>query len=131
MLNVKLPRLFKRPSNVCTNVQLLLSFDGLQCTERVIYFFLSVDRVQRLKDARSEAAKEIEELKAQKNSEYQNFVAQHSGQSDQSLGKVDQETETKIEEIREQAAEKKGDAVEKMMKAITVVETKVHENYRV
>jgi hypothetical protein len=29
-----------------------------------------------LKDARSEAAKEIEELKAQKNQEYQNFVAQ-------------------------------------------------------
>ena len=35
-----------------------------------------IDRVQRLKDARSEAAKEIEELKAQKNTEYQDFVAQ-------------------------------------------------------
>jgi vacuolar-type H+-ATPase subunit H len=35
-----------------------------------------LDRVQRLKDARSEAAKDIEELKAQKNTEYQNFVAQ-------------------------------------------------------
>lgn len=34
------------------------------------------DRIQRLKDARSEATKEIEELKAQKNQEYQNFVAQ-------------------------------------------------------
>ncbi|KAG2209263.1 hypothetical protein INT47_005555 [Mucor saturninus] len=88
-------------------------------------------RVQRLKDARSEAAKEIEELKAQKNTEYQDFVAQHSGQSDQSLSVVDQETEQKIEEIRRDAAEKKGDAVEKMMKAITNVETKRHENYRV
>lgn len=44
---------------------------------------------------------------------------------------VDQETEQKIEEIRRDAAEKKGDAVEKMMKAITKVETKPHENYRV
>lgn len=42
--------------------------------EFVIYTIL--DRVQRLKDARSEAAKEIEELKAQKNVEYQDFVAQ-------------------------------------------------------
>jgi V-type H+-transporting ATPase subunit G len=43
------------------------------------YLFSSfLDRVQRLKDARSEAAKEIEELKAQKNTEYQNSVAQVS-----------------------------------------------------
>jgi vacuolar-type H+-ATPase subunit H len=42
-----------------------------------LYFIKKyLDRVQRLKDARSEAAKEIEELKAQKNTEYQNFVAQ-------------------------------------------------------
>ncbi|GAN01190.1 v-type ATPase [Mucor ambiguus] len=88
-------------------------------------------RVQRLKDARSEAAKEIEELKAQKNTEYQDFVAQHSGQSDQSLGKVDQETEAKIEEIRAAASNKKQDAVDKMIKAITNVETKPHENYHV
>lgn len=35
-----------------------------------------LDRIQRLKDARSEATKDIEELKAQKNQEYQNFVAE-------------------------------------------------------
>ena len=45
------------------------------------FFFISfnliiIDRIQRLKDARSEATKEIEDLKAQKNLEYQNFVAQ-------------------------------------------------------
>jgi hypothetical protein len=35
-----------------------------------------IDRVQRAKDARLEATKEIENIKAQKNAEYQNFVAQ-------------------------------------------------------
>lgn len=35
-----------------------------------------LDRIQRLKDARSEATKDIEELKAQKNQEYQNFVSE-------------------------------------------------------
>lgn len=34
------------------------------------------DRIQRLKDARTEATKDIEELKAQKNQEYQNFIAE-------------------------------------------------------
>jgi vacuolar-type H+-ATPase subunit H len=34
--------------------------------------------VQRLKDARTEANKEIEEIKAQKNAEYQKFVSEVS-----------------------------------------------------
>jgi V-type H+-transporting ATPase subunit G len=46
-----------------------------------------LDRVQRLKDARSEAAKDIEELKAQKNTEYQNFVAQVNFSKQQKGGK--------------------------------------------
>lgn len=45
-------------------------------SKRGTHMFFVLDRVQRLKDARSEAAKEIEELKAQKNAEYQDFVAQ-------------------------------------------------------
>lgn len=41
-----------------------------------VYVCVYLDRIQRLKDARSEATKDIEELKAQKNQEYQNFVAE-------------------------------------------------------
>lgn len=37
--------------------------------------FRTVDRVQRLKDARSEAAKEIEEYKKQKEAEFKAFEA--------------------------------------------------------
>jgi hypothetical protein len=48
-------------------------------TSFLTYF---IDRIQRLKDARSEAAKDIEELKTQKNTEYQNFVTQVSLQTD-------------------------------------------------
>ncbi|KAI8997258.1 G subunit of V-type ATPase [Pilobolus umbonatus] len=88
-------------------------------------------RVQKLKDARSEAAKEIEELKAQKNKEYQQFVEQHSGQSDQSLSVVDQDTDVKIEGIRAAATENRQAAIDKMLQAIVKVETKAHENARV
>lgn len=41
-------------------------------------FAALLDRVQRLKDARTEANKEIEEIKAQKNAEYQKFVSEVS-----------------------------------------------------
>ncbi|ORY93972.1 G subunit of V-type ATPase [Syncephalastrum racemosum] len=88
-------------------------------------------RVQRLKDARSEAAKEIEELKAQKNAEYQNFVAQHSGTSDQSLSQVDQETDAKVSEIQASYEENKAKALEKMLEAITNVQAEPHINARV
>lgn len=37
-----------------------------------------VDRVQKLKDARSEAAKEIEEYKAKKEAEYKKFESEVS-----------------------------------------------------
>ena len=37
-----------------------------------------VDRVQKLKDARSEAAKEIEEYKAKKEAEYKKFETEVS-----------------------------------------------------
>ncbi|KAI7846898.1 G subunit of V-type ATPase [Circinella umbellata] len=88
-------------------------------------------RIQRLKDARSEANKEIEDLKAQKNLEYQNFVAQHSGASDASLGIVDQETDAKIAEIQSGFAEHKDVATEKLLGAIKRVEAKPHINVRV
>ncbi|ORX58985.1 G subunit of V-type ATPase [Hesseltinella vesiculosa] len=85
-------------------------------------------RIQRLKDARSEAAKEIEQLKSEKNAEFQNFVAQHSGESDQSLTKVDKETEEKIEEIRAAYAKNKDNAVEKLLEAVTMVDVTPHIN---
>ncbi|KAL1934264.1 hypothetical protein VTP01DRAFT_6446 [Rhizomucor pusillus] len=88
-------------------------------------------RIQRLKDARSEAAKEIEDLKAQKNQEYQNYIAQHSGASDQSLSIVDQETDAKIAEIQSKFAENKEAAIQKMIDAIINVEAKPHPNARV
>ncbi|KAI9262166.1 G subunit of V-type ATPase [Phascolomyces articulosus] len=88
-------------------------------------------RIQRLKDARSEAAKEIEDLKAQKNLEYQNFVAQHSGASDASLGVVDQETDAKIAEIQSAFAANKETASDKILEAVKRVEAKPHINVRV
>ncbi|CDS06978.1 hypothetical protein LRAMOSA09501 [Lichtheimia ramosa] len=87
-------------------------------------------RIQRLKDARTEATKDIEELKAQKNQEYQNFVNEHAGASDASLSVVNQETDAKIAEIQNAFAQNKDKAVEKMLDAIINVQAKPHVNAR-
>ncbi|CAG8433332.1 13064_t:CDS:2 [Ambispora gerdemannii] len=87
-------------------------------------------RVQRLKDARTEAAKEIEALKTQKNAEFQEFEAMHTGSSDQSFARVTTETEQKLQEV--QAAVQKNHLLvtERLLTAITKVEPKIHRNFR-
>ncbi|KAI9318104.1 G subunit of V-type ATPase [Dichotomocladium elegans] len=87
-------------------------------------------RIQRLKDARLEATKEIEQLKAQKNQEYQSFVSQHAGASDASLAVVDQEMDAKIAEIQNLFTENKDKAIQKLLDSIVNVQAQPHQNAR-
>ncbi|KAG9295812.1 hypothetical protein G9A89_009041 [Geosiphon pyriformis] len=89
------------------------------------------DRIQKLKDARTEAAKEIEELKARKNAELQAFEAEHTGNSDQSFARVAAETEVRLTEIQEAVQRHKHLVTERLFEAITTVNPKVHPNVRV
>ncbi|GAB5587268.1 hypothetical protein Unana1_02168 [Umbelopsis nana] len=84
-------------------------------------------RVQRLKDARTEASKEIEDIKAQKNTEYQLFVSEHAGESGDA-GKVHEETEQKLQQIAEEYKQNKQKVIEKMMESLITVKPAPHEN---
>lgn len=53
------------------------TFDGLH--SNVTSLPPRADRTQKLKDARSEAAKDIEQLKADKDKEYEKFKREVSG----------------------------------------------------
>ncbi|CAG8453267.1 5638_t:CDS:2 [Paraglomus occultum] len=88
-------------------------------------------RVDRLKAARTEAAKEIEALKAQKNEEFQQFETEHAGSSDQSFAKITAETETKLAQIQEAFNEHKAAVIERLLSAVTTVEPTLHANVRV
>ncbi|KAF0480159.1 V-type ATPase [Gigaspora margarita] len=87
-------------------------------------------RVQRLKEARTEAIKEIEALKARKNAEFQSFEAEHAGSSDQSVALVEAETESKLITIKEAFENKKPLVMEKLFAAVTNVQPKIHKNFR-
>ncbi|RKO85369.1 H+-ATPase G subunit-domain-containing protein, partial [Blyttiomyces helicus] len=81
-------------------------------------------RIQRLKDARTEAAKEIEALKAERNKEFANFEKQYSGSSDDTFSKVNAETETRLVEVAE-AYQKNREAVfDLLMEKVVTVEPK-------
>ncbi|KAF8986229.1 H(+)-transporting V1 sector ATPase subunit G [Entomortierella lignicola] len=85
-------------------------------------------RTKRLKDARAEAATEIEELKAEKNEAFKKFEQDHAGSSDQTTHRVEVETEQKRVEI-ETAFNKNKDAVlAKLLETVYTVEPKIHPN---
>ncbi|CAG8667251.1 12083_t:CDS:2 [Gigaspora rosea] len=87
-------------------------------------------RVTRLKEARTEAIKEIEALKARKNAEFQAFEAEHAGSSDQSVALVEAETESRLVTIQEAFENKKSVVMEKLFAAVTNVQPKLHKNFR-
>jgi len=85
-------------------------------------------RAQRLKDARTDAARDIETLKAQKNSEYQAFDTEHSGESDQISAKVTDETEAKLSELQVVFMDNKEKVIAKLLKTLVNVQPTAHIN---
>ena len=82
-------------------------------------------RIQRLKDARQEAAKDIEALKQKKNLEFTTFESQFAGSSDVAFGKVNAETQERLEQGNVTYAQNKGVVVEKLMAAIVNIQPQV------
>ncbi|KAJ3025323.1 UNVERIFIED_CONTAM: H(+)-transporting V1 sector ATPase subunit G [Siphonaria sp. JEL0065] len=87
-------------------------------------------RVQRLKDARAEAQKEIEVLKAEKNKEFSGLEQKYSGSNDDSFAKVNAETDKKIIEIDAAYKQNKDQVIDRILASLVNVEPKVHINTR-
>ncbi|KAI8618715.1 H+-ATPase G subunit-domain-containing protein, partial [Chytriomyces sp. MP71] len=82
-------------------------------------------RVQRLKDARAEAQKEIESLKGEKQKEFAGYEQKFSGSSDDSFTKVTADTDRKIVEIDAQCKQNKDLVIERMLAAMMNVKPQV------
>ncbi|RKP12842.1 G subunit of V-type ATPase, partial [Piptocephalis cylindrospora] len=88
----------------------------------------SPDRVQRLKDARTEASKEIEELKARRASEFQNMEQGDSGSADAFTKDLEKDTQSKIDNVRQCYNNNNEKVVAHLLDKVTKVEAKVHPN---
>ncbi|TFK51745.1 V-type ATPase [Heliocybe sulcata] len=87
-------------------------------------------RVQKLKDARTEAQKEIEEYKKAKEAEFKEFEASHAGVIQSTQSSVDQETEVKLQEITDQYNTNKDKMVKKLLDRVVLVQPELHRNLR-
>ncbi|KAJ3167759.1 H(+)-transporting V1 sector ATPase subunit G [Geranomyces variabilis] len=86
------------------------------------------DRTQRLKDARSEAQKDIEALKAAKNKEFADYEKQYAGSSDDTVAKANASTEEELKGVNVLYAKNKQQVIEKLLGGIVNVQPKIHPN---
>ncbi|KAH9945717.1 H+-ATPase G subunit-domain-containing protein, partial [Amylocystis lapponica] len=85
-------------------------------------------RVQKLKDARAQATKEIEEYKKVKEAEFKAFEASHAGSTQNAQVAVDKETAVKLQEIGEAYLKNKDQVVKKLLARVVLVKPELHRN---
>ncbi|KAL4063108.1 V-type ATPase [Scleroderma citrinum] len=87
-------------------------------------------RVQRLKDARSEATKEIEEYRRVKEAEFKAFEASHAGNISNAQAAIDRETELKLQSITAAFESNKDDVVRKLLDRVVLIKPELHRNLK-
>ncbi|XP_010477171.1 PREDICTED: V-type proton ATPase subunit G1-like [Camelina sativa] len=78
-------------------------------------------KMARLKQAKEEAEKEIAEYKAKTEQDFQRKLEETSGDSGANVKRLEQETDTKIEELKNEASRISKDVVEMLLKHVTTV----------
>ncbi|EEC73843.1 hypothetical protein OsI_08596 [Oryza sativa Indica Group] len=75
----------------------------------------------RLRQAKEEAEREIAEYRAQMEAEFQRKVAESSGDSGANVKRLEQETDTKIAQLKEQAANVSPEVIQMLLRHVTTV----------
>ncbi|KAF8605953.1 V-type ATPase [Ceratobasidium sp. AG-I] len=87
-------------------------------------------RTQKLKDARTEAAKEIEAYKKQKEEEFKSLEGKTAGTTSNAQDAVDKDTEGKIATINDAYAQQKDAVVQKLLDRVVLVTPELHRNLK-
>jgi len=85
---------------------------------------------QKLKDARTEATKEIEAYKQAKDQEFKAFEASHAGTTSTTQVALDKDTDIKLKEIDAIFERKKDDVVNSLLSRATLVHLELHRNLK-
>ncbi|KAI5807636.1 vacuolar ATPase [Peziza echinospora] len=87
-------------------------------------------RTQRVKDARTEATKQIALYKTQKEQEFQTFQSQHSGNNALAEAAAEKQVAGQLESIKEAGRKGEEKVVEGLIKGATEVKPEPHRNLR-
>ncbi|KAI5999598.1 V-type ATPase [Pisolithus albus] len=87
-------------------------------------------RVQRLKDARSEATREIEEYRRVKDDEFKAFEASHAGNISNVQVAVEKETDIKLQSISQVFEVRKDQVLRKLLDRVVLIKPELHRNLK-
>ncbi|KAK9478517.1 H+-ATPase G subunit-domain-containing protein [Lipomyces japonicus] len=85
-------------------------------------------RTQKLKDARTEATKEIEAYKASKESEFKKFESEHSSSNSKAEEDANAGVQSELVSIKELAAKAKETVIGQLLDAVTSPKPSLHVN---
>lgn len=86
------------------------------------------DRTQKLKDAQSEAEKDIAALKQKNDKAIADFQKQFEGSSSQEQGALDKDTKQQLDEIRRAFEAKDQELIQKLLDRVAAVDPQPHRN---
>ncbi|GBF67085.1 V-type proton ATPase subunit G [Trichophyton mentagrophytes] len=84
-------------------------------------------RTKRIKDAKTEAQKEIEDYKKQKEEEFRKFEAEHSSGNQKAENDANKDAEAQLLEIKKSGKEKGNKVVDDLIKTVLDVNPQVPE----
>ncbi|KAF6761471.1 H+-ATPase G subunit-domain-containing protein [Ephemerocybe angulata] len=87
-------------------------------------------RIQKLKDARAEASKEIEAYKKSKDDEFKAFESSHAGVTSIAQTNVDKDTEEKLSAITDAYNSHKDAVTKKLLDRVVLVHNELHRNLK-
>ncbi|KAI4756095.1 hypothetical protein E4T52_11787 [Aureobasidium sp. EXF-3400] len=82
-------------------------------------------RTKRVKDARSEAQKEIDEYRNKKEEEFKQFSTQHTSGNEQAEKDASKDTDEKLKEIKSIGDKEGSTVVDNLLRAVTDVKPQV------
>lgn len=83
-----------------------------------------------MKDARSEATKEIEEYRRVKEDEFKAFEASYAGNISNSQVAVEKETDDKLQSITEVFEAQKDQVLRKLLDRVVLIKPELHRNLK-
>ncbi|GFF48418.1 conserved hypothetical protein [Aspergillus udagawae] len=97
-------------------------------------FFMTVKvleyRTKRIRDAKAEAQKEIDEYRQQKEEEFKKFEAEHSSGYKKAEEDANKEAEAKLQEIQAAGNEKGGKVVDDLINAVVDVKPQASDKIK-
>jgi len=87
-------------------------------------------RNARVKDARGEAAKEIEALKAKREAEFKKSQSKHSGDADANQEEIDKATKEELDQLKRSYESNRASVVDELLSRVIEVSPSLHRNFK-